>query len=1419
MTPMVRRRLADPRVLTIVLMASVAIIPAFIAAPGLIPSDSKLGLYLDPASLISAARWAYDPQLFAGAVPHQQIGFVWPAGPWFWLGDQLGLSTWVVHRLWITGLLTAAGTGVAFCARRLGLSWTAAVCAGVMYELSPYVLAYVSRTSVMLLPWAGLGWIVGLTVMASRTQRWREPAMLALVIMTVAGVNATAILMIAPAPILWLIHATSIGVLTRRAGVAVAGRIAVLSGAVSAWWLAMLMIQRRAGANVLAFSETLTDVSTSSTAPEVLRGLGYWLFYIRDAFGATTEASLPHLGRTSIIALNFAFVIAGFAAVATISWAHRRFAVLLIATGVILAVGVHPIDDPAPMMSLLVGPESESAIAIALRSSTRAVPMVVLGLALALAARIAVAVRPPTSTAAITTGAHAPAPATARTSLVIGGIFIGLVILNLPAWWTGGFVDPNLQRRDPPPSWGDTAEHLNARPGDHRVLQVPGTEFGTFRWGHTNDQPLTWMVERPLITRDLLPLGSPAIMDLIYALDDRIQNQTLEPASVPAIARLLGIDSIWVTNDVAHERYRSAPPESLSDALVSAADISRDHTSTSTIVNRADPPRLNERSISDDRIGAPVPDVELLVIDQPLGVVRIGTDTVAMVGSGDGLIDLAAAGLIDGSETIITDPEDLPEDPADHTVLQRLLITDSNRSRPRHWRTSQDTTGATESADPELSPMRSRPGDARLDTGNVPQVTAEQQGPVRATATDYGPRFSYQPEYRPAMAIDGDSTTAWMVSSAPVGQTLRLLIDDGLDSLGDDAAGQIVIQQVRDSSHMITEVVISADGTSPFTVELNEDSLATSGQRVTLPTELAVASVIDIEISAVAERDPETLDISARTSAVGFSRVDVAADPTIEVVELAEHGWFDALSAPFDTTVVLTRLRSDPMNRERADPERRLIRRFDTASDGRYSIKVEIGIDPRSSDEELIRLTGGRAVSSQRLRGSLNTTASAAFDADPTTAWVSPFAPAGALWIDFELDTATDTITITQPSGDFSTISEIRISDTMDASIHAVEAPTSTIMLDEPIGPGPVRIEITEIAPAMAVEYASGAEVTLPVAISEIAAGSEVLDIPAETSSACRDDLLTINGEPVPITLDSVEIGGGPTGASVMAKPCVESIELDAEDNLLIGHAPGALRVDRVVISETAAPLRPSLPAEAHGTAIATPLNPTRTLIEVTGCADGCWLIHGHGHNPAWRASIGGVGLGEPASVSGGLNAWYLDGTLLDDGAATVELSFTAQRWLDLAWVITAVGLAISLIIIVRSGRRRLSTPAMWSPRRPLPSQTSPRPIATIVAIAVLSALAIGPVWGVVGLAAGLLAYLRERALEWFATVLIAAVAVWIAVSNRIERPPPDLAWPTEFSIVHPLALFAVVVLAGATLFASDATEARHLPSGSDDGD
>ena len=91
------------------------------------PADTKLYLYLDPGRLIGDAPWTFDGRQFAGWVPHQVIAYLWPQGPWYWLGSAAGLPDWVVHRLWLGTLFLAAGTGVLWLSRRLGLSLVAAL--------------------------------------------------------------------------------------------------------------------------------------------------------------------------------------------------------------------------------------------------------------------------------------------------------------------------------------------------------------------------------------------------------------------------------------------------------------------------------------------------------------------------------------------------------------------------------------------------------------------------------------------------------------------------------------------------------------------------------------------------------------------------------------------------------------------------------------------------------------------------------------------------------------------------------------------------------------------------------------------------------------------------------------------------------------------------------------------------------------------------------------------------------------------------------------------------------------------------------------------------------------------------------------------------------------------------------------------
>ncbi len=120
---------------------------------------------------------------------------------------------------------------------------------------------------------------------------------------------------------------------------------------------------------------------------------------------------------------------------------------------------------------------SRSTLALAIRSSTRALPLSIFGLALG-------------AGALVTAASAVLASRRPRLQLLVPGVVMGLAILNLPALFDGGFVDPALERDENPPSaWTEAAAVLDAGSTEHRVMQLPGAEFGAFRWGYTVDPP------------------------------------------------------------------------------------------------------------------------------------------------------------------------------------------------------------------------------------------------------------------------------------------------------------------------------------------------------------------------------------------------------------------------------------------------------------------------------------------------------------------------------------------------------------------------------------------------------------------------------------------------------------------------------------------------------------------------------------------------------------------------------------------------------------------------------------------------------------------------------------------------------------------------------------------------------------------
>ncbi len=1374
--------------LAVGVLALLAYLPALASSPGRMPADTKLYLYLDPGRLISDARWTFDARQFAGWVPHQIIAYLWPQGPWYWLGDAFGLTDWVTHRLWIGTLMFAAGGGVLWAARRLGLGLSAAFAAAVVYQLTPYVLPYVSRTSAMLLPWAGLGWIVGLTVGAATTTRWRHAALAALVVFSVGAVNATALMMIVPAPVLWLVITAAERRITWRRAASTAARIGGLSLGVSLWWIAMLVIQGRRGADVLAYSESLESVSFTSTSSEVWRNLGYWLTYVRDPYAATTTAARDYMVSGRIIATGLLIVLVAVAGLITTRWQHRRFAVALVATGVVLGVGVHRFDDPSPLMNALMG-DGESGLALALRSSTRAVPILVLGLALGAGSLVDAL-----------GGLRLPSARFVR--LAAAAVVALLAVANLPSLTGHRWVDPALDRDESPPAaWSDAAATLDRAPTGYRVWQVPGAEFGAFRWGYTVDPPLPGMTTRPLVTRDLLPLGSAAAMDLAYAIDDRFQSGTIEPESIAPLARLLGADTIWVPGDSAFDRFRTPRPELVHELFTDRPEgLGDPEPYGDDIVNQPDVPMVDEQSVSDPRVGTPVPPVALVPVDDPEPVIRAKDDVVVLSGSGDGVVDAAAAGLLDGRE-LLRYSGSLTADEIAQAVADGagVIITDSNRDRAHHWRSSQDVWGYTEAdgtAEPEV--LRRDPGDERLPVfgPDGPRSTdgytvAVQDGPVHAVASAYGEPFAYRPEDRAVMAIDGDPTTSWLVADrAPArGEFIRLDVDSPIDHVTlRQPIGAGAVRHVR-------RVTISVDDRPGIPVVLDERSFSADGQRVDIePTTGPAAVTITIDSVAVPDRT-----IGPALAAVGFAEVDVGLGPTVEVVR--PPGDVVATGADGDAsslTYVFTRLRAWPSDRWRGDPEPALVRELELSGARSFTPEVTVRLDQRASDDVLARLlgiTGGRA--SSRLTGVAGAAGWAATDGDGETAWITPFGQAVGSSLEVDAAGGERQLRITQPAGDYSPITEMRVRSGRDRWTIAVPPPddggSSVVELPEPLRAGPVSLTITAAEPRITLDRRYGEPVQLPAAIAELSVGERTVR-PDRVDTGCRSDLLQIDGQPIALRVFA-PVDRLLAGEGVAAVPCeAGGVDLDAGVHRLT-TAPGAfsgLTVDRVVLESGTAPPAASAPA---ATVTVTSSDRLSRHVVVDNCPDGCWLVLGEGFHESWSATTDAGDLGEPQLVDGGFNGWWIPPS---DGPTAVTLSWTAQTPLNIALLLTLIAVLACIVLAVVDRRRDLVTaPAEPGFEFPGPRQ-SLRPLLIAGGAWIVAALLlVGPPWALLAAvgAAALVVLGRPRfvgVVTLGILVVIGAVMVWVV---RDEHPFPDAGWPARFEELHGWGLFAAVSL------------------------
>ncbi len=1440
-------------------LAVVAFVPMVAAQPGVVTDDTKTYLYLDPGRYVRQAASLWDPHVGLGTVTHENIGYLLPMGPYYWAMAELHVHLWVAQRLWMGLLLYTAGAGTLYLCRTLGVNGPGRYVAALAFMYTPYVLQYAGRISVILMSWSGLPWMVAFVVLALRRGGWRYPALFALVVALVSGINASSILYVGIAPALWLPYAVLVAKeSTWRKAWGVAWKVGGLTVLVSLWWAIGLQVEAAYGVNVLKYTETVPATSAASLPSEILRGLGYWYFYGSDRVGPWTQSSVQYTQNIALIVLSFLLPALAVAAAFLARWRYRTYFILVTVVGMVLAVGPNPYSHPTGVGSLLKAFMVDTTAGLAMRSTDRASPLVILGLAVFLGA-----------------GVSAVWNRTRVVGLVVGAGAVAAVAAASTPLWSGQIVANGFTQPAVPPAYTRRAAAAldKVHPGT-RVFAIPGNNFAAQRWGDTIDTVYPGLMTRPFITHEQQIMGSLATADVLQATDGPLQDGVMNWNALGPMSSLLSAGDVLVQYDQAYERYDTPAPQQL------AAQLATTPPGLSHPVSYGTPrpnvpllPNVNEAALAvPANSGWPSPLVSYTVAN-PRPIVRAEStvDPLVVAGDASGVAAASSVGLLQGNPSILyagtldTHPA-LRQATLSHPA--QLVVTDTNRKQGYRWNSLNENTGYTETA--AQRPNTNDPSNAPLDLfpGAPPdaQTTAVLHGVSSVTASSYGSSITYLPEDQPAAALDGNIKTAWLTDSFAnqIGQWWQVVL------LRPRTEHSLVLVQPQTGlpDRYITRVRLTFDGGHPVTVALGPASRTPAGQVVAFPAR--TFTTLRLTVAGVHVTDPSA-PIGSHSS-VGFAEVGIAGINVNETIALPQ----DLLRAAgpaslFDRlTLVMTRLRSSGIP-PRSDPETTLARQFWLPTARTFSLTGQARISPLVPDDEIDRLvgrpganyTGTVAYSGGRLPGDLRVGAIATLDHNSSTLWEPGFGASQQTgqWLQYHFaqPVTFDHLDLQVVADGFHSV-PTRITVTADSGSATVDlppladSPVAGSVVDVPLrfptlSGRSVRITFDTVRLENTLDYYSQTPIALPLGIAEVGIpGVGAAPVPAQIPSSCRGDLLTVDGAPLWVTVTGSSQAAldrnpltislcGPDAGGLSLGPGTHTIRSTLGsttgfdvDQLVLDSAPGGGALP--LASPTTVRPPPVAPAPTvhvdHQTA--TSLRLTISGVDTSPGAAPFDLVLGESINSGWRATVvGGPGLGRPVLVDAFANGWRVDPAAVagstHGGTLTVDLVWTPQQRVDLALIVSGLALVACVVLALwpvrrrrkgrHSARRRIQEESVTAPVAqatagadrptlvlPFGAEGTRAPVtvallAGLVAGAVAAAIA-SPVAGaaVAGSTALVLLVPRLRILLGAAAVASVVVAgLYVAVHQSQVHLPDNGAWPGYFETAGRWAWGAIVFL------------------------
>ena len=666
----------------------------------------------------------------------------------------------------------------------------------VVFVLNPYSVV-AGSTAAILIPYTLFPWFLAATISTLRNRSWRSAAAAALLFAAMTGMNVGAVpllqLAALPALVGWLLWRREITVRHALAGLT---KLATLSVGVSLYWLLPSVFAAGAATTVIDNSETLTSVASTSSWSEVLRGLGLWPLYGQSISGPWQPGFVPYLADIAVILASFAvLVLAILGTVVTKLPVRTLILALFLVVGSVM-VGMHPPEHPSPLGRLLLRAFEAFPSLLALRTTNKAGA----GVALALTFGVALLV--------VWLSRRQLSGLMRATSLTM--VAATVLLASQPVWAGQWF----LGRWAIPDYWQRASNYLNtSQPG--RLWFVPGEVLAHYTWSTSSvdDVNLSWFGNRESLVRTVLPTESPESTNLLFAIDNQLQNGRATGNSLSYMAALLGADQLLVRNDTNWEDYDGAAPDQV------MAQVQAD-PGLSPIVAFGSPGENVDLPVTATE-PAPSPLAVFAVPGAQPPTRALPEDaTTVLVGDGLGIINTRSFGLLP-AEPVLRYAYQLDRDQALALTgaSHRWLLTDTNR------RTEVASGHLRDAVGPLLTPEQI-PASTRALGNEGDQTVAYYKGIDSLSASTYGVMGRGGLYGNPNYAVDGDPNTAWVagVFADATGEWLELRFDQP------QPLDVVQIQSLVTGESRISSFTIQADGQARTAV-VRPDGTATTDFR------------------------------------------------------------------------------------------------------------------------------------------------------------------------------------------------------------------------------------------------------------------------------------------------------------------------------------------------------------------------------------------------------------------------------------------------------------------------------------------------------------------------------------------------------------------------------------------------------------